>query len=29
MTRSDWNPQQYERFRHERSQPFFDLLSLV
>jgi trans-aconitate 2-methyltransferase len=29
MTRSDWNPQQYERFRYERSQPFFDLLSLV
>lgn len=29
MTRSDWNPQQYERFRAERSQPFFDLLALV
>lgn len=29
MTRSAWNPQQYERFRAERSQPFFDLLALV
>jgi len=26
---SSWNPQQYERFREERSQPFFDLLTLV
>lgn len=26
---SSWNPQQYERFRDERSQPFFDLLDLV
>ena len=25
----DWNPDQYERFRNERSQPFFDLLELV
>ena len=24
-----WNPTQYERFRDERSQPFFDLMSLV
>lgn len=24
-----WNPQQYDRFRQERSQPFFDLLALV
>ena len=24
-----WNPAQYERFRNERSQPFFDLLALV
>lgn len=24
-----WEPGQYERFRHERSQPFFDLLELV
>src|SRR5215207_9631824 len=32
MTQSpsaDWNPAQYERFRDERSQPFFDLLDLV
>ncbi len=26
---ADWNPDQYERFRDERSQPFFDLLELV
>ena len=26
---SPWNPTQYERFRNERSQPFFDLLELV
>src|SRR5581483_9549779 len=25
----NWNPAQYERFRDERSQPFFDLLALV
>ena len=24
-----WNPEQYERFRDERSQPFFDLMALV
>ena len=24
-----WNPQQYERFKKERSQPFFDLMNLV
>src|ERR1051325_6291746 len=24
-----WNPEQYERFRNERSQPFFDLMALV
>src|SRR5689334_7220819 len=24
-----WNPDQYERFRNERSQPFFDLMALV
>jgi trans-aconitate 2-methyltransferase len=24
-----WKPEQYERFREERSRPFFDLLSLV
>lgn len=26
---SSWNPEQYERFRDERSQPFHDLLALV
>jgi trans-aconitate 2-methyltransferase len=26
---SDWNPGQYERFKDERSRPFFDLLGLV
>src|SRR5829696_10500333 len=26
---ADWNPAQYEQFRDERSQPFFDLLDLV
>jgi trans-aconitate 2-methyltransferase len=29
MTSSVWNPEQYEKFRDERSQPFVDLLSLV
>jgi trans-aconitate 2-methyltransferase len=29
MTQDVWNPAQYERFRDERSQPFFDVLSLV
>jgi trans-aconitate 2-methyltransferase len=29
VTASPWNPEQYERFRNERSQPFFDLLSLL
>src|SRR5580704_17824178 len=24
-----WRPEQYERFRKERSQPFYDLLGLV
>ncbi len=24
-----WNPQQYDRFRKERSQPFYDLMALV
>ncbi len=24
-----WNPVQYERFKEQRSQPFFDLLALV
>ena len=26
---ADWNPEQYERFRHERAQPFLDLMALV
>ena len=26
---SSWNPDQYERFRDERSKPFFDLLGMV
>ncbi|MEO6397869.1 MAG: methyltransferase domain-containing protein [Tepidiformaceae bacterium] len=26
---SPWNPTQYERFRNERSQPFFDLVEMV
>jgi len=26
---SAWNPEQYSRFRDERSQPFFDLVALV
>jgi trans-aconitate 2-methyltransferase len=29
MTPTDWSPAQYERYKNERSQPFFDLLSLV
>lgn len=30
LTSSDpWDPQQYERFREQRQQPFFDLLGLV
>jgi trans-aconitate 2-methyltransferase len=29
MVTDPWNPDQYERFRRERSQPFYDLLSLV
>src|SRR6266436_7141427 len=29
MPRTDWNPEQYERFRDERRQPFVDLLALV
>ncbi len=29
MTQDAWNPSQYERFRDERRQPFFDLLALV
>ena len=29
MATSPWNPDQYARFRSERSQPFYDLLALV
>lgn len=29
MSPVDWNPQQYARFRDERSQPFYDLLAMV
>ena len=29
MSKDKWNPEQYERFRNERSQPFFDLMALV
>jgi trans-aconitate 2-methyltransferase len=29
MTSDSWNPEQYDRFREERSQPFYDLADLV
>jgi trans-aconitate 2-methyltransferase len=29
MNQDVWNPSQYDRFRDERSQPFFDVLALV
>ena len=29
MEKDHWNPEQYEEFKNERSQPFFDLLALV
>ncbi len=29
MAEDSWNPEQYARFRNERSQPFFDLLAMV
>jgi trans-aconitate 2-methyltransferase len=29
MTNDTWNPEQYERFKRERSQPFFDLVALI
>jgi trans-aconitate 2-methyltransferase len=29
MSQDAWNPERYERFRDERSQPFFDLMALV
>lgn len=28
-TRSDWNPEQYEQFKAQRAQPFWDLIDLV
>lgn len=29
MASSDWDPQQYERFKAQRAQPFWDLIDLV
>jgi trans-aconitate 2-methyltransferase len=29
VTKDSWNPQQYEKFKNERSQPFFDLMGLL
>src|SRR5262245_708128 len=29
MTVDTWNPQQYEKFKHERERPFFDLMAMV
>ena len=29
MSQDSWNPQQYDKFKDERSQPFFDLLQLI
>ena len=29
MEKDAWNPKQYEKFKNERSQPFFDLLELL
>ena len=29
MTADSWNPEQYDRFREERSQPFYDLADLI
>lgn len=29
MSKDAWNPQQYDRFKNERSQPFFDLMALL
>jgi trans-aconitate 2-methyltransferase len=29
MSKDAWNPQQYEKFKKERSRPFFDLLEMV
>lgn len=29
MNKDSWNPKQYEKFKNERSQPFFDLMAMV
>ncbi len=29
MSQDAWNPTQYEKFKEERSQPFFDLMNLL
>jgi len=29
MSQDSWNPQQYEKFKVERSQPFYDLMNLL
>jgi trans-aconitate 2-methyltransferase len=29
MTKDSWDPQQYEKFKKERSQPFFDLMEFL
>lgn len=29
MASTDWDPQQYERFKEQRSQPFWDLIALI
>ena len=29
MNKDTWNPSQYQRFRDERSSPFFDLVAMV
>jgi len=29
MNQDSWNPEQYEQFKNERSQPFFDLMDLL
>ena len=29
MAKDSWNPQQYDKFKNERSQPFYDLMNLL
>ncbi|MNJ99786.1 Trans-aconitate 2-methyltransferase [compost metagenome] len=29
MAQDSWNPQQYEKFKYERAQPFYDLMNLL